>query len=85
MSVRATIIDEAVKIAAEQGLAPPLITDDLPLAASGLNSLGFAVLVVRLEEQLGTSPFYESEDVEVPVTFGDFVRLYERARTLQPA
>ena len=85
MSVRATVIQEAAKIATEQGLIPASITDDLPLADSGLSSLSFAVLVVRLEEQLGISPFNDSEEFEFPLTFGDFIRLYEGARAAMAA
>jgi hypothetical protein len=32
---------------------------------------------VRLEEVLGFDPFDSAEDVLFPVTFGEFVRLYE--------
>jgi acyl carrier protein len=49
------------------------------LMNSGLDSLCFAVLVARLEDQLGVDPFSTSEDVTFPVTLGDFVRVYENA------
>ena len=48
------------------------------LLDSGLDSLGFAILVARLEDRLGYDPFATSDDVEFPVTFGDFVRFYDR-------
>lgn len=79
MSARAIVIQEAIKVATEQGVTLTHITDDLALADSGLSSLSFAVLVVRLEERLGISPFNDSEEFEFPLTFGDFVRLYEHA------
>jgi len=44
-----------------------------------LDSLGFAILVARLEEQLGLDPFTDSDDVSYPVTLGDFIRFYEIA------
>ena len=47
------------------------------LLDSGLDSLGFAVLVARLEDRLGVDPFTASEDALFPVTFGDFVKVYE--------
>jgi acyl carrier protein len=47
------------------------------LLNSGLDSLSFAILVTRLEDSLGIDPFTESEDAQFPVTFGDFVNLYE--------
>ncbi len=56
-------------------LAP--VRDDLVLLDSGLDSLGFAVLVARLEDRLGIDPFTASEDAQFPVTFGDFVKVYE--------
>jgi len=79
MSVRSTIIDEALKIAREQGAETPLLTDDLPLVDTGLNSLSISVLVVRLEEKLTMNPFDDAENVAFPVTFGDFIRLYEES------
>jgi hypothetical protein len=57
---------------------PPL-NDDLPLLESGLDSLGFAILVARLEDQLGTDPFAAEGEVAFPVTLGDFIGLYEGA------
>jgi acyl carrier protein len=46
---------------------------------TGLDSLCFAVLVARLEDQLGVDPFSTSDDISFPVTLGDFVRVYENA------
>ena len=53
------------------------INDDLALHDSGLDSLAIAVLVARLEDRLGSNPFTTSADVALPVTIGEFVRLYE--------
>lgn len=66
-------------VAREQNkhLAP--LKDDLPLADSGLDSLCFAILVVRLEDALGADPFSENEDAVFPVTLADFIELYEHA------
>ena len=50
------------------------------LADCGLDSLGFAVLVARLEDKLGIDPFTAAEDASFPVTFGDFVKVYEHGR-----
>jgi len=61
----------------EKPLGP--LTDDLVLLESGLDSLCFALIVATLEDELGFDPFTESEDVFFPVTFGEFVRFYERA------
>jgi acyl carrier protein len=79
MSMKATIITEIQRIAeAEKKQIPPL-TDDLVLLESGLDSLGIAILVARLEETLGFDPFTESDDIYYPVTLGDFIRFYENA------
>lgn len=47
------------------------------LLESGLDSLGFAILVVRLEEELGYDPFVLAKTPYYPRTFGDFVAFYE--------
>jgi acyl carrier protein len=74
-------MSEMQKIAAEQqkDLAP--LSDDLALHESGFDSLCFAVLVARLEDQLGLDPFTTSDDAALPLTVGDLVRLYEHAAT----
>jgi acyl carrier protein len=77
MSVKLTIIDQMEEIAREHGKILAPLRDDLVLLDSGLDSLGFAVLVARLEDQLGVDPFTASEDAMFPVTFGDFVKVYE--------
>jgi acyl carrier protein len=65
------------EIAREHGKMLAPLRDDLILLDSGLDSLGFAVLVARLEDRLGIDPFTASEDAQFPVTFGDFVKVYE--------
>ncbi|MFZ3359014.1 MAG: acyl carrier protein [Xanthobacteraceae bacterium] len=77
MSVKLTIMDQMEQIAREHGKILAPLRDDLVLLDSGLDSLGFAVLVARLEDQLGIDPFTASEDALFPVTFGDFVKVYE--------
>jgi Acyl carrier protein len=56
---------------------PPELTPDSVLLETGLDSLGFALLVVRLEETLGFDPFVLSSEAFYPRTFGDFVAFYE--------
>ncbi len=77
MSVKLTITEQMEQIAREHGKILAPLRDDLVLLDSGLDSLGFAVLVARLEDRLGIDPFTASEDVQFPVTFGDFVKVYE--------
>ena len=52
--------------------------DEMVLLQSGLDSLGFAMLVAKLENELGYDPFTMMEDAVYPVTFGEFVAIYER-------
>lgn len=77
MSIRLTIMDQIAQVAQEQGKVLAPLKDDLQLAESGLDSLGFAVLVVRLEDRLGFDPFTTAQDASFPATFGDFVKVYE--------
>lgn len=55
----------------------PELTDDLVLLETGLDSLGFAILVVELEEEIGFDPFTLSDEAYYPQTFGEFVAFYE--------
>ena len=77
MTIKLTIMDEMAQVAREQGKTLAPLSDELVLLESGLNSLGFAVLVARLEDKLGVDPFTASEDAIFPVTFGDLVKVYE--------
>lgn len=77
MSVRATIVSKFERVALEQKRKLARLSDDLKLLDSGLDSLSFALIVMRLEETLGFDPFDESGETKFPVTFGDFVKLYE--------
>ncbi len=77
MNVRKEIIAQFEQVAREQNKRLAPLTDGLELLNSGLDSLCFAILVSRLEDSLGLDPFTVSEDAQFPVTFGNFVNLYE--------
>jgi acyl carrier protein len=77
-SIRSTIIMHFEQVAAEQRHKLVTLTDDRPLMESGLDSLAFAIVVARLEDALGIDPFSASEDAQFPVTFGDFIHMYEK-------
>jgi acyl carrier protein len=79
MSIKLTITDQMKRIAREHNKTLAPLSDDLVLLDSGLDSLGFAVLVARLEDTLGIDPFTTAEDAMFPVTLGDFVKVYENA------
>jgi acyl carrier protein len=80
MSVKLTIIEQMEQIAREHGKILAPLKEDLVLADCGLDSLGFAVLVARLEDRLGIDPFSATEEAVFPVTLGDFVKVYEYGR-----
>jgi acyl carrier protein len=77
MSVRSIVISQFEQVAVEQHRTLARLSDELKLLDSGLDSLSFALIVARLEDALGFDPFDVVEDVKFPVTFGDFVRLYD--------
>ena len=78
MITRSTIIEQFERVAREQERPLPSLTDELPLLESGLDSLCFAIIVTRLEDSLGVDPFGADETL-FPVTFGEFVQLYDAA------
>jgi acyl carrier protein len=78
--IRLAVVAKFQEVAAAQGKRLAPLTDDLALLQSGLDSLCFAIIVAALEDELGFDPFTESEDAYFPVTLGDFVGFYERAR-----
>jgi acyl carrier protein len=77
MNVRTEIVNQFKQVAQEQDKRLAPLTDGLELLNSGLDSFSMAILVSRLEDSLGIDPFMASEDALFPVTFGDFVNLYE--------
>ena len=72
-----TIFTE-VFLAQVDGMPAPEVNDNLVLLESGLDSMGFAALVVELEDRLGFDPFSISDEAFYPVTFGEFVAFYEK-------
>ena len=80
MSLRSIVIEQFEQVAKEQSRKLARLSDDLKLLDSGLDSLSFALIVARLEDAVGFDPFDSDENVKFPVTFGDFVMLYENHR-----
>jgi acyl carrier protein len=80
MPLRSTITSLFEEVAGEQKRRLAPLTDDLLLLQSGLDSLSFALIVARLEDAVGIYPFESAETSNFPVTFGDFVKLYENHR-----
>ena len=79
MTVRETILEQVTTIAAQHGKKLSPLNDALALLDSGLDSLCIAILVANLEDELELDPFGSGDDVAIPVTLGDFIRLYENA------
>jgi hypothetical protein len=77
-SVRSEILHQFELVADERDKQLAPLTDDLALLDSGLDSLCFAILAVRLEDELGVDPFSSGDD-GFPVTLGEFVSFYEDA------
>ncbi len=77
MSLRPTITAQFEQVALEQKRKLARLSDDLKLLESGLDSLSFALIVARLEDTVGFDPFDTDEEMRFPVTFGDFVCLYD--------
>lgn len=80
MSARLMIVEAIEQVAKEQGKKLRPLTDGMELMESGLDSLCFAILVARLEDAFGFDPFTASDDVEFPVTLGEFLAIYENAK-----
>ena len=76
MSIRSKVSSVFEEVAVEQQRKLMPLADDLKLMQSGLDSLSFALIVARLEDAIGFDPFETADSF--PVTFGDFVGLYER-------
>ena len=79
MTIQTMIFEQFEQVARDQEKTIAPLTNDLVLLDSGLDSLCFAIIVARLEDQLGVDPFTASEDVYFPVTLGDFIKFYKDA------
>lgn len=79
MNLRERIIQVMRETAEMQGKRiEKELNDDAILLDTGLDSLGFAILVAKLEEELGYDPFVLMTEPYYPRTFADFVGIYER-------
>lgn len=79
MAVRDVILSQIEQVASEQEKTLGPMTDQSVLLDTGLDSLCFAVLVARLEDELGLDPFSDTQTAHHPVTLGDLIRIYENA------
>ena len=79
MSIGSDIAALFADVAREQYKTLAPVYDALGLLDTGLDSLCFAIIVARLEDRLGVDPFSSDDEIDFPVTVGDFIRLYEHA------
>lgn len=80
MSIREKIIEQLHEtLAVTESRLSRELTDEMVLLDCGLDSLGFAILVARLEQELDSDPFSDAEEAFYPRTFGEFVGVYESA------
>lgn len=80
-----TAIIETFREVAEMNEVPfdfDALTDETILFETGLDSLGFAILITRLEMVLGYDPFIIMETPVYPRTFGELLAGYENYRHL---
>ena len=78
MQIRDAVIAELKALYEEDGLSVPDLHDEVVLLETDLDSLGFAVLVTRLDEILGSDPFSELEEPVYPETLGELIKIYEK-------
>lgn len=69
-----TVFNEALELTDSELIN--VLEDDTILLESGLDSLGFAILVARLEEELNYDPFSIMEEPVYPTTFKAFLDVY---------
>lgn len=73
-------IEELYKSVLEQTdrtLTVEALEDNTAMLDSGLDSLGFVILLSVLAEELGFDPFASMQEPVYPQTFGEFVAIYE--------
>lgn len=62
------------------GRSPPPLSEATVLLDTGLDSLGFAIVVTRLEMALGYDPFTLAPEPFYPRTYGEFLAFYRDNR-----
>jgi acyl carrier protein len=79
MTIRSQITALFADVAREQNKKLAPLSDELGLLETGLDSLCFAIIVARLEDEIGVDPFSSENEIDFPVTVGDVITLYENA------
>ena len=76
--LREKIVTAIQETADMRGTEVSVLVDETVLLESGLDSLGFAILVARLEEELGYDPFVLMDVPVYPRTLSQFIEIYQR-------
>jgi acyl carrier protein len=73
-------LEELVREQAKLAGAPAIgaISDESMLVDVGLDSLGFATIIVEMERAFGVDPFGLQDEITYPETFGELKALYHR-------
>jgi acyl carrier protein len=74
--VEGVVLQEIAKLLEEEKVDRVHLSATDGLIESGMDSLGFAVLVTRLEESLGYDPFMALEEEIYPRTVAELVDVY---------
>jgi acyl carrier protein len=73
---REVVVREIAALLEEGGEPVAVLHDDDVLLETGLDSLGFAVLITRLEDTMGFDPFTALDEPVYPRTLGELVAVY---------
>jgi hypothetical protein len=85
MDLASTIISEFESLLQESGYSSLVpLTPDTVLLQSGLDSLGFAILIARLESKLNFDPFVIMSEPVYPTTLREFISIYENNQPPKP-
>ena len=76
MSVRSAVMQQFTQVAKEQSKPLAPLSDNDGFGQARQCALW---LRARLEDELGIDPFSTAEDLQFPVTLGNFVEFYENA------
>jgi acyl carrier protein len=72
------ILNELRQAAEEMGnRVSPSLSLETKVFESGLDSIGFAILVAKLEDRFGFDPFAAMQEAYYPETIGQFISVYE--------
>lgn len=75
--IEQTILATIAAVFRNKGLEPPTLSVETPFDRSlGIESLDFAEVIVRLEDELGKDPFATATEWQVR-TIGDLVAMYQ--------